>query len=124
MSNKKSGVLPLLVGAAAGAAAVFFSDKKNREMAKKKLAEGKLKAEKIKKEIEKNPEAFAKKTATQVQKGAKKIADQATVKAKKLVKDMQKRTQLKKLFKVKLIIVLPTGEFQPGYLPCWENHQF
>ncbi len=80
MSNKKSGVFPLLVGAVAGAAAVFFSDKKNQEKAKKAVAKGKAKLKSLSAEVKKNPEAFAKKVGKQVGVQAKKLA----AKAKKL----------------------------------------
>jgi len=74
MTNKKKGVFPLLVGAIAGAAAVFFSDEKNRTKAKKTFAEAK-----------KNPEAFAKKTANQAKKNVSKVAKKAKVAGKKAI---------------------------------------
>lgn len=73
MSKRKAGLFPLLVGAVAGAAAIFFSDEKNRAKAKKTWTEAK-----------KNPEAFAKKTAKQVEVAAKKAAVKAKAGAKKV----------------------------------------
>jgi len=72
--SKKSGVFPMLVGAVAGAAAVFFSDKKNREKAVKAVNQSKAQVKKIASEVKKNPEAFAKKMAKNVTAQAKKMA--------------------------------------------------
>ena len=83
MSKKRTGFLPLLVGAIAGAAAVFFSDEKNRDQAKKTLAEAK-----------KDPEAFAKKTAAKAKTAAKKAASKAKAEVKKQV--AAKKTSAKK----------------------------
>lgn len=77
MSNKKTGVFPMLVGAVAGAAAVFFSDKKNREKANRVVAQGKASVKKISQEAKKNPEAFAKKMLGQASATVKKISRQA-----------------------------------------------
>jgi gas vesicle protein len=84
MSNKKSGVFPMLVGAVAGAAAVFFSDKKNQEKAKKAVAKGKASIQKISNEVKKNPEAYAKKMAKKVTVEAKKIGKKIQDQAKKI----------------------------------------
>lgn len=73
MTNKKGGLFPILVGAVAGAAAVFFSDKKNREKATKMVANGKTKLKKVSAEVKKNPEAYARKVASNVSKQAKKM---------------------------------------------------
>ena len=81
--SKKAGVFPLLVGAVAGAAAVFFSDKKNQAKAKKMVAKGKAKLSKLSAEVKKNPEAFAKKVGEKV---GKEIATQA----KKIKKNLGK----------------------------------
>ncbi|MFA6813996.1 MAG: hypothetical protein GX943_03630 [Candidatus Pacebacteria bacterium] len=83
MSNKKKGVFPLILGALAGATAVFFSDEKNRSKAKKTFDEAK-----------KNPEAFAKKTAKKAQKTAKKMATKAKVAGEKAM-DQHKRKAAK-----------------------------
>lgn len=79
MSNKRKGVLPLLVGAVTGAAAVFFSDEKNRKKVKKTYDE-----------VKKNPEAFAKKTVKSVEKSARKIANQAKIAGKKTLSQQKK----------------------------------
>ncbi len=65
----------MLVGAVAGAAAVFFSDKKNREKAAKVVAKGKAQVQKLASEAKKNPEAFAKKMAKQASAQVRKIQD-------------------------------------------------
>lgn len=89
MSNKKRGVLPLIVGAVTGAAAVFFSDEKNRKKAQKTLAE-----------VKKNPEAFAKKTVKSVEKSARKIANQAKAASKKTLSEQKKvANKIKKALK-------------------------
>ena len=89
MSKKKTGVLPLLVGALTGAAAVFFSDEKNRKKAKKTLAE-----------VKKDPEAFAKKTVRSVEKSARKIANQAKVAGRKTLSEQKKAAnKIKKALK-------------------------
>lgn len=77
MSNKKGGLFPILVGAVAGAAAVFFSDKKNRDKATKVVAKSKDQIKKISIEAKKNPEAFAKKMA-------KKVSTRVNAEAKKI----------------------------------------
>jgi hypothetical protein len=82
MAKKRSGLFPLLVGAVAGATAIFFSDEKNRAQAKKTLEEAK-----------KNPEAFAKKTAKTAQKKAKKMASQAKTAGQKAIKKAKAKSQ-------------------------------
>ncbi len=82
MTKKRSGLLPLLVGAVAGAAAIFFSDEKNRAQAKKTL-----------KEAKKNPEAFAKKTAKSAQQTAKKVASKAKVAGEKAIKKAKTKSK-------------------------------
>lgn len=81
MSNKKGGLFPMLVGAVAGAAAVFFSDKKNREKATKVVAKGKTQLKRMSAEAKKNPEAFARKMA-------KKVSTKVTAEAKKINRKM------------------------------------
>lgn len=81
--SKKGGLFPILVGAVAGAAAVFFSDKKNREKAGKAVAKGKTQLKKISAEAKKNPEAFARKMAKKASAQAKKISNQLSAKQKK-----------------------------------------
>lgn len=82
MAKKKSGLFPLLVGAVAGAAAIFFSDEKNRAQAKKTLEE-----------VKKNPEAFAKKTAKNAQKTAKKMASKAKTASQKAIKKTKAKSK-------------------------------
>ena len=71
----------MLVGAVAGAAAVFFSDKKNREKATKVVAKGKTQLKRMSAEAKKNPEAFARKMA-------KKVSTKVTAEAKKINRKM------------------------------------
>jgi len=85
MTDKKKGIFPLLVGAVAGAAAVFFSDEKNRAKAKKTIDEAK-----------KNPEAFAKKTAKSAKKTAKKMASKAKVAGKRAINQAKSKTATSK----------------------------
>lgn len=82
MSNKKTGVFPMLVGAVAGAAAVFFADKKNRDKASKVVRKSKASLKKISTEAKKNPEAFAKKVLSQASTTVQKISRQAAGAAK------------------------------------------
>lgn len=69
-----SGLVALLAGVAAGAAAVFFSKKENREMVKREA----VKAEKVvasaAKEVRKDPKKFAKKVGRKVSAAEKKAA--------------------------------------------------
>lgn len=82
MSNKSGGVFSMLVGAMAGAAAVFFSDKKNRQQAKRVIEQNKGKVTKLAKEAKSNPEAFAKKTAKAVQAEVAKLQKKMVTKKK------------------------------------------
>lgn len=93
---KKAGVFPLLVGAVAGAAAMFFSDKKNRDKAKKVAQQGKKKVLAMKKEAQKDPQAFARKTAAQAEQKARIFARKAKSEANKLAKRAEKEMKAKK----------------------------
>ena len=70
---KKTGLLSFVVGLAAGAAALFLSDDKNREKAEAELSKAATKARQLKKEYDKNPEATVRAVAKQVEGKAKKI---------------------------------------------------
>jgi len=83
MSNKKGGFFPMLVGVVAGAAAVFFSDKKNREKATKVVAKGKAQVKKLSLEAKNNPEAFARRMAKKASTQAKKLGRQIAAKQNK-----------------------------------------
>ncbi len=72
MAKKKKSLFPLVVGAIAGAVAVFFSDEKNRAQAKKTIEEAK-----------KDPQAFSKKTVKKAKQTAKKIATKTKTAGKK-----------------------------------------
>jgi hypothetical protein len=84
--SKKKGLFPLIVGAVAGAAAVFFSDEKNRAKAKKTIEEAK-----------KNPQAFAKKTAKKAEKSAKELATKAKKAGKKAIDQRKTKTTTTKV---------------------------
>ncbi len=90
MSNKKSGLFPVLVGAVAGVAAVFFSDKKNREKVNKAVTKGKAQLKKLSLEITEDPKAFAKKVGTKVSKEAKKVSEEV---AKEVSKEVSKEAK-------------------------------
>ena len=79
----------MLVGAVAGAAAVFFSDKKNRSKAEKTVQEGKAQIKKLSSEAKKNPEAFAKKMV-------KKVSSRVTVEARKINKKIANQSKTPK----------------------------
>ena len=73
----------MLVGAVAGAAAVFFSDKKNREKASKAVTKSKAQLKKMSAEAKRNPEAFAKKMVNKASSQIKKINRQVVAKTAK-----------------------------------------
>ncbi len=81
--SKKTGMLPLITGIVAGAAAVFFSDEKNRKMAKEKLAEAKTSAKQLKKKYDADPD----KTIKEV---VEVVKTRGTAEAKKLSKKVKK----------------------------------
>lgn len=64
MAKKSMGLLALLTAAAAGAAAVFFSEKSNRDKAKKNLRQ----AASVAKKVEKDGKVLARKVITAAQK--------------------------------------------------------
>ncbi|HYD35684.1 MAG TPA: hypothetical protein VD999_06455 [Vitreimonas sp.] len=77
--SKKGSLLTLVAGVAAGAAALFFSKKANREMAKKEIQKASTKVKQAKKEV--------KKAVTKVKAQTKKVASKAPKAApKKAVK--------------------------------------
>ena len=77
MSKKSGGLFTLLTGVAMGAAAVFFSDKANREQAKKVVTKVKSRAKQVQSEYHKNPTAFKKKVKQQGRRLAKKALSSA-----------------------------------------------
>ena len=95
--NSSAGLLALVTGVAAGAAAVFLSKKENREMAKKELLKAEKKVKAVTAEARKNPKKFAdkvekkgavlaKKVIKEVKKDSKVVAKKAAVAEKKVVK--------------------------------------
>ncbi len=75
-----TGLFALITGAVAGAAAVFFSDEKNRKMVKKEFTMVEKGAVKASKEIQKNPTKFVKKVEKKVVKAEKKLQKQVVKK--------------------------------------------
>lgn len=99
MAKKSGGLLTLVTGLVAGAAAVFFADKKNRQETAKALDKAKTTALKAKEDYEKNPTAFKKKVKTQGKKLAQKVVKTAqtkVAKATKTTKKVAKKTAKKK----------------------------
>jgi hypothetical protein len=102
MAKKQSsiGLLALVTGLAAGAAAVFLSKKENRNQTKKVVNSAAKRAKKISQDFEKNPE----KTMDELKKEGRKLADKAikavktqTAKTKTAVKKKPvKKTTVKK----------------------------
>lgn len=80
MAKQRKGLLAFIIGATAGAAAAFFSDKDNREKtvsaAKKAVKKGKAvekqAAARVKKAVRKG-KATARKTVSNVRKTAKRV---------------------------------------------------
>ncbi len=87
MAKKSHGLLTLVVGAVAGAAAVFFSKEENRQKAQVAVKEATVEAKKTAKKTK----AVVKKQVASVKKTAKKT-QKAAVKARAKVK---KATQKK-----------------------------
>lgn len=86
MSKGNAGLFTLIAGMAAGAAALFLSDPKNRAKTKKALNTAASEATKMKKEYEANPTAFKKKVAGQAKKTAAKAIKKAAATSKKVAK--------------------------------------
>ena len=87
MAKKSGNFFALLTGMAAGAAAVFFSDKKNRQMAKKTAQ----KAVKLKEEYDKDPAGFKKKAKAEGKKLAKEVRTSAQKKAAQVKKQVKRK---------------------------------
>jgi hypothetical protein len=84
MAKKPTGGLVALVaGVAAGAAAVFFSKKENREMVKREAVKAGSKAKAVASEVRKDSKKVAKKVQAQGKKLAGKVVREARKDAKK-----------------------------------------
>ncbi|MGD9129196.1 MAG: hypothetical protein PVJ09_01800 [Candidatus Woesebacteria bacterium] len=83
--NKSKGLFTLITGMAMGAAAIFFSKKDNRVKAKKTVDKGMKAANKLRQELEENPDFVKKK----IKKEAKEIG-------KKISKEIKSQTNKKK----------------------------
>lgn len=81
--GKKVGLFSFVAGLAAGAAALFLSDDKNREKAETELNKAAATVKQLKKDFDKNPEATVKAVAKTVQGKAKKIVRKAKRKTAK-----------------------------------------
>ncbi len=81
--GKKVGLFSFVAGIAAGAAALFLSDDKNREKAEAELSKATSTVKQLKKDFDKNPEATVKAVAKTVQSKAKKIVRKAKRKTAK-----------------------------------------
>jgi len=73
----------MLVGMVAGATAVLFSDKKNRQKASQIVAKSKSRLKRLSVEAKKDPEAFAKRMGKKVAKEARKINNKISSDSKK-----------------------------------------
>jgi hypothetical protein len=92
--SKKMGLFSLITGIAAGAAAVFLSDEKNRQKAETTLKDASVAAKKISKEIKNNPE----KAVADLKKTGKKIVKKAlSTKTKTSVSKSKAAPKKKKL---------------------------
>lgn len=102
MSKKSGGLFTLLVGAAAGAVAVFLSDKKNRQQAKATVGKATKTAKKLEAEFKANPDATVAKLKTQAKTAVKRSltkADRPKATSKKNTKaaaNKSKKTATKK----------------------------
>lgn len=77
---KKKGLFTLLMGMAAGAAATFLSDEKNRETAKKLAAKAVKTAQQAKADYQADPEVFKAKIKVEAEKTAKKLQKRVVAK--------------------------------------------
>jgi len=88
MSKKSSGgvgLFALATGLAAGAAAIFFSDKKNRQMVKKEVMKVEKEAMKVSKDVrssaKKSVSKASKKVKTAEKKAVKRVTSSPALKA-------------------------------------------
>jgi gas vesicle protein len=88
---KKSGLFALLAGVAAGAAAVFLSEKENRQMAEREIKKVKTSARNLAQDLDKNPQKVARKVVRRGKKVAAVAVGKSTkTKVKKVVKAAKK----------------------------------
>lgn len=97
--GKKFGMLSFVAGLAAGAAALFLSDEKNRDFAEEELGKAATKAKQLKKDFDKDPEGTVKAVAKEVEKTTKKVVRTAkkrvAAKTTKAKKQSRKKTAKK-----------------------------
>lgn len=84
--SKKSGLLPLITGLIAGAAAVFFSDEKNRNMAKEQVSKAATAAKEFKKRIDEDPDKTIDEVVTAIKTKAKRRVKRFKSRVKQLAK--------------------------------------
>lgn len=106
MSKKSGGLFAVLTLLAAGAAAIFFSKEKNRELAKSEIKKVATKVKKVRKDLKdkkvvQNLERRGKKLASKVVKAAtsettKREVKKVVARAKKGVKKVAKKLASKK----------------------------
>lgn len=82
--KKSAGLLSLLTGAVVGAAAVFFSNKENRQKTKKVVTQTAAKAKALHHEIKNHPDRVASRIKSQAKKTADQVKKAATTAKKKL----------------------------------------
>jgi hypothetical protein len=82
---KKRNLFTLLAGLATGAAAVFLSDEKNRQKARKTVGKVFEDVKQAKLDYEKDPEAFKAEVKKTAERTANRVSKTATKKAKKIV---------------------------------------
>ncbi|CAN5269555.1 hypothetical protein BH10PAT2_BH10PAT2_2430 [soil metagenome] len=97
MAKKSGGVglFALAAGLAAGATAIFFSDKKNRTMVKKEVMKVEKEAVKLTKEAKKNPQKFAKKVQGNAKRSVAKASKQVKSAEKKVAKKVSSSPALR-----------------------------
>lgn len=90
---RKSGLGPLLIGMAVGAAAVFFSKKENRKKAQDLANKASSKAKKLRDDYKKNPDKVKKQLAAEGQKFANKALAEAKRTGAKIQKNATKASK-------------------------------
>ena len=95
--GKNTGIVSFLAGLAAGAAALFLSDEKNRAKTEAELTKVSAKAKQLKEDFDKDPEKTVRSVAQEVEKEAKKVAKKVkkVVKTKVVIKDAPKKKSVK-----------------------------
>lgn len=101
MSKKSGGMFALLAGIAAGAAAVFLSERENRIKAKQELKAAARVATKLQKDFKANPKKAAAKLERKSEKVVKKVVAKSAAKVVKATKAKPKKATARKTSKRK-----------------------